>query len=137
MALRELGALVDSWTETLTSSIGLTASELFSALAAGQIKSSPFPSELVSQWSSTAVTLLDYHGLQAGSRADDRNQCIHIRWLQAILRGGDDPDVPGMDHFARGVKLGTDVKLNIDKGGHFMDRLSPGLPQMLFAAGLH
>ena len=38
------------------------------------------------------ISLLESHGLQAGTRAQDRDQQIHIRLLQAILLGGNDPD---------------------------------------------
>ena len=110
-ALRRLWTLVSSWVDNLPTSIGLTAGELFASLADGQVTTSPFPASLVAQWTAAAVSLLDSYGLDAGARSNDRKQCVHIRLLQAILRGGGDPDVQGMEHLARGVKLGIDTKL--------------------------
>ncbi len=47
----------------------------------------------------------------AYNRAEDVAQPVRIRALQCILRLGGDPDARGMEHFARGVKIGVGTRM--------------------------
>ncbi len=109
LAVREIGLKgVRAW----CTSTGASVEELFTRLARGEVSQDPWPPQLLSELTNEALSLFD-DGDQPSARArpGDREQLVHVRLLQALLRDAADPDVNGMNHFARGVRLGVNVRM--------------------------
>ncbi len=85
---------------------------LFGRLASGQVLESPFDADLKAELAEYSMSLFDNDGCGgARSRKDDLEQPVRIRLMQALLRTIGDPDAHGMEHFARGVRLGVGTRL--------------------------
>ena len=111
LALQAFSGLIDKIVQELPLRIGKSAEQLFSELAKGSIKESPFSNAMIDGWHREAVRIFENAGIRAAPRNEDRQQLVHIRLVQAVLIAGGDPDTAGLDHFGRGVKLGVDCKL--------------------------
>ncbi len=109
LALR--GALTRA-VRTLDGTDGNGINTLFTALARGEVQEIPFPREMVDSLVSYAEELFDDDGHGgARPRPEDVEQPVRVRLVQSLLRAVGDPDAAGMDHFARGVRLGVGVRL--------------------------
>jgi hypothetical protein len=80
-------------------------------LAAGKQTTSPFTGSEVEKVRGEVVDLLNLAGHPTSRRTGDRDQKIHIRLLQALLRAAGDPDADYLDQVAVGVRLGVGVDL--------------------------
>ncbi len=98
---------VDAWAQ----GCGVSVDEVFDKLAAGEVKEDPMPPSLLHGL--TELAMRQYDGLieHGRPRTEDRDQCVHMRLLMAMMRDADDPDVPGMLHYCRGVRLGVNRRL--------------------------
>ena len=85
---------------------------LFSDLASGQVRDSPFKESLKTELAGYATNLLADDGSGgAGVRCGDLEQPVRVRLIQALQRAVGDPDVGAMEHFARGIRLGVGVRM--------------------------
>ncbi len=109
--LQEASRLIDDYVDNMADQHGFSAEELFGKMAQGAVESHPL---LGSAWE---VLVERFQGILDGGtgsthpRADDQPQRLRVRLLQTLLALGGDPDVPGMDHFGRGVRVGVGVRL--------------------------
>ncbi len=91
---------------------GQGTDRLFTTLAQGEATESPFPDALLDDLVGYTLSLFDDDGHGgARPRPADVPQPVRVRLLQAILRAVGDPDPAGMEHFARGIRIGVGVKL--------------------------
>ncbi len=109
--LREICALVNRAVDAWVQGCGTTAEDLFDRLAAGQIQEDPVPPRITFGLTEQVTRLFDECDEPARRRPGDRDQIIHIRLLMAIMREAQDPDVAGMWHYCRGVKLGVNHRM--------------------------
>ncbi len=109
VALRELGLEgVRAW----VSATGSTVDAIFDELAAGKTAGEPWPEEFVTRLAERAMQIFDdYPPHSPRPRLHDRHQHVRVRLLQAVLHAAEDPDHAGMEHFARGVRLGVNVRM--------------------------
>ncbi len=93
--------------------LGCSAESLFDQLAAGQVESDPFDRDqgALRQLIDEVLKVLSSATGSAYANSSDLAQPIRIRALQRILVLGGDPDHRGMEHFARGVRLGVSSRL--------------------------
>jgi hypothetical protein len=98
--------------QSLDGSDGRGIDRLFASLAQGEVSESPFSEALLADLAGYAEALFDTDG-HGGARARpaDVPQPVRVRLLQAILRAVGDPDPAGMEHFARGIRIGVGVRL--------------------------
>ncbi len=97
---------------TIDGDDGSGVDRLFQTLARGEATESPFSDDLVLGLAEYATRLFDDDGAGgARPRAGDVPQPARIRLIQALLRATGDPDPAGMNHFAKGVRLGVGVRL--------------------------
>ncbi len=109
LAMQEIGLRgVKAWCAATDS----TVEDIFDSLARGEVQTEPWPDEFVNRLAEDAMTLFDADEVRrARPRPEDRTQQVRIRLLQALLGEAGDPDEPGMNHFARGVRLGINVRM--------------------------
>ncbi len=109
LALRELGLEgVRAWVCSTSSSVDAT----FDALAEGKLSGEPWPVEFVERLTERAMTIFDdYPHRNPRPQPRDRAQHVRVRLLQTLLHAAEDPDHAGMEHFARGVRLGVNVRM--------------------------
>ncbi len=108
-AWREIGIqAVRAW----AFSADLTVDQLFDRLARGDIAGEPWPDDFISRITARTLELFDGDvPHDARPRPADRAQQVHVRLLQSLLRESGDPDSAGMEHYARGVRLGINTKM--------------------------
>ncbi len=113
LPLDRVRRLLWQYLQDLPLHIGCTAESLFDRLAAGQIESNPFDPDkgALSKLIDDVLSVLSSASASARPRCSDLPQPIRIRALQCILALGGDPDHRGMEHYARGVRLGVSSKL--------------------------
>ena len=97
--------------DNLGSLTGKGADVLFDELARGGVTDCPFPEQLITDLSDRAMGIFDDTAEGSRPRRGDRAQPLRIRLIQAILREADDPDVAGMEQFARGIRIGVGVRM--------------------------
>ncbi len=93
--------------------LGYSAEDLFDRLAAGQVEADPFASDqtVMPQLVHKILDILSSPSSSARPRSSDLEQPVRVRALQRVLALGGDPDHKGMEHFARGVRLGVSSRL--------------------------
>ncbi len=93
--------------------IGCSAEALFDRLAAGQVADDPFAADqsALPQLVHQILDILSSSSSSARPRSSDLDQPVRVRALQRVLAIGGDPDHGGMEHFARGVRLGVSTRL--------------------------
>ncbi len=108
-AWRDIGVqAVRAWAVSVDS----TVDQLFDRLACGDISGEPWPDEFINRVTARTLELFDDDvPYNARPRPADRAQQVHIRLLQSLLRDSGDPDSAGMEHYARGVRLGINTKM--------------------------
>ncbi len=111
--LRRVRALILDYMHHMEANVGYSVQGLFDALAEGKVTSSPFDSKDTGFRSLVDAVLhtLSQDGERAYARTDDVPQVIRIRLLQRVLQLGGDPDYKGMEHFAKGVRIGVGTKM--------------------------
>ncbi len=111
--LAEVRVLLRQYLDELPRHLGLTPEELFDRLAAGQVESNPFDCDTTAlpQLVENVLDILSSSSSSSRPRDGDLPQPVRIRALQRILALGGDPDHKGMEHYARGVRLGVSAKL--------------------------
>ncbi len=109
LALRELGLEgVRAWVSLTRSSVDAT----FDSLAEGKLEGEPWPDEFMERLAERAMAIFDsYPQRSPRPQPHDRDQHVRVRLLQAALHAAEDPDHSGMEHFARGVRLGVNVRM--------------------------
>ncbi len=84
----------------------------FDMLSRGEIKEDPFPSHQTASLVHYIIGLYDDEPeMSARPRGGDIAQQVRVRLLQCLLRDAEDPDWRGMNHLARGIRLGVRHRL--------------------------
>ncbi len=111
--LRQVRDTILKYIDDLQYYIGDSAEGVFNRLCAGTIQADPFegPDTGFRELVDKVLELLSTEDGGAYNRAEDVAQPVRIRALQCILRLGGDPDARGMEHFARGVKIGVGTRM--------------------------
>ena len=81
------------------------------ALACGKVDKCPFTEAAVRAGQRAVMRWAEAKGCRMTERADDIDQPVKVRLLQAFLRAAGDPDAPALDAFAQGVRLGVGFKM--------------------------
>ncbi len=111
--LRRVRSLILDYMQHMEANTGYSVQALFDALAEGRVTTSPFEDKDSGFRSLVDAVLhtLSQDGDRAYARTDDVPQVIRIRLLQRVLQLGGDPDYRGMEHFAKGVRIGVGTKM--------------------------
>ncbi len=112
-ALIRVRRLIVDFVNALQYHIGLSPQQFFEKLAAGEISEDPFSASTLglTRLVDQVLDTLSSSSSSARPRPSDVVQPVRVRALQRILQLGGDPDWRGMEHFARGVRLGVSSKL--------------------------
>ena len=81
------------------------------ALACGQGGECPYPAEAIRKGRVAVQQWAVKRGFPVDDQADDVDQPVRIRLLQAFLRAVGDPDAPALDAYAQGVRLGVGFRM--------------------------
>ncbi len=109
--LLALRAMINGELRDLKGKIGMSAPQLFDALAKGAIPEDPFPELYRRELHQRALAIFDGSEFDGRRHRDDRPIALHLRLLEAVLHAGRDPDRRGLDQYGRGVRLGIGVRL--------------------------
>ncbi len=112
-ALRQVRGLLMDFLINLEANVGYNPRVLFQRLAAGEVGDNPFDdnSELLDMLVDKVLVALSTESDSADAQSSDLPQPVRVRALQRILELGGDPDLRGMNHFRRGVRIGLGSKL--------------------------
>ncbi len=109
--LQRAAAAVEDFLNDMHRQYGFTAESLFGRLAQGSVEAHPLEGAgwhgLVERFQG----IIDGGSGSTFPRPSDQPQRLRVRLLQSVLALGGDPDVPGMEHFCRGVRVGVGVRL--------------------------
>ncbi len=109
--LLAMRAMINVELRGLENKIGMTAPQLFDALAKGTVPEDPFPERYRRELYQRALTIFNGSEHDGRQRGDDRPIALHLRLLEAILYAGNDPDRRGLNQYGKGVRLGIGARL--------------------------
>ena len=81
------------------------------ALACGKVGECPFPLDAIRKGRVAVQRWASERGFPVNDHANDVDQPVRIRLLQAFLRAAGDPDAPALDAYAQGVRLGVGFRM--------------------------